>query len=351
MTLTNINDLEDGDILEQDIMTNEFQVLLGKGTVLKKEYIEKLKELGVTQIAIRERLKIPTQEIVILRQDIKQNFRKKVRHVIEKHTYQHTEELRQLCQTADTIITEILAEDRVMDKVYDIRQRSADLYEHSISLCTLVTLMALRYNLPRNKVHDMGLASLLHDLGLRYLTIDYVDKNLTDMSDTEFAEYKKHSVYAYSALKNESWISNECKDMILMHHEHMDGSGYPLHSTTLPISVQIITMCDIFDEMICGIGYKRAKVHEALEYLRIASDHFFPKELVNSFLHIIAIYPVGTKVRISTGELAVVIKQNHAFSERPIIRIIEEKDGKTVTDEVIKDLEQNLTIFIDGAVD
>ncbi len=344
-----IDQLEAGDILEQDIMTRDFQILLGKGTILKNEYIEKLKELGVIEVVIRQRLKIPTQEIVILREDMEQSFRNKVREVMEKHTYQHNEELRELCQTADTIITEILVEDKVIEKVYDIRERNADIYEHSISVCTLVTLMALKYRLPKNKVREMGLACLLHDLGLRYLTINYVGRNMTEMSDTEFAEYKKHSVYAYSALKNESWISEESKNMILMHHEHMDGSGYPLHATMIPISIQIITLCDLFDEMICGIGYRRAKVHEAVEYLKAAANHFFPRELVNTFLNFIAIYPVGTKVRMNTGEVAVVVRQNHALSDRPIIRIIEDKSGQTVTDEIIKDLEQNLTLFIDSA--
>ncbi len=351
MKLIKIDQLNEGDILDQDIMTRDFQVLLGRGTVLKKEYIEKLKELGIAEIYIREKLSIPTQEIVILREDMKQSFRDKVRDVIEKHTYQHNEELQELCQTADTIITEILTEDRVIEKVYDIRERSADIYEHSISLCTLVTLMALKHRLSSGKVHDMGLASLLHDLGLRYLTVDFVNRDTSEMSYMEFNEYKKHPVYAYSALKNECWISNECKNMILMHHEHMDGSGYPLHSMTIPLSVQIITMCDIFDEMISGIGFRRTKVHEAVEYLRAAENRFFAKELVSTFLQFVAIYPIGTKVRMNTGELAVVIKQNHAFSDRPIVRIIQDKDGKTVTGEIVKDLERDLTSFIDDTVE
>ena len=59
--------------------------------------------------------------------------------------YQHSEELSELSRTADVIITEILEDDRVIEKVYDIKERSADMYEHSISLCTLATIMALKY--------------------------------------------------------------------------------------------------------------------------------------------------------------------------------------------------------------
>lgn len=349
MKLTKVDELEEGNVLEQDIMTRDYQVLLGSGTVLKKEYITKLKELEIEEVFIHDELKIPIKEIVILRNDMEQSFHDKLRDVIEKHTYQHNDKLQELCQTADAIITEILTEDNVLEKVYDIKERSPDLYEHSISLCTLVTLVALKYSFTSDKVHDMGVACLLHDLGLRYLTIDYQNKNMTEMSDMEFAEYKKHPVYAYTSLKNESWLSNESKNMILMHHEHMDGSGYPLHATSIPLAIQIITICDMFDEMISGIGYSQTRVREAVEFVRTAANQLFPQQLVENFLNFIAIYPVGTKVMISTGEQAIVVKQNHAFPDRPVVRIIQDKNGKTVTREITRDLVQEQSVFIEDA--
>lgn len=349
MKLTKVDQLEEGNVLDQDIMTRDYQVLLGSGTVLKKEYIEKLKELGINEVFIHDELKIPVKEILILRNDMEKGFHDKIRDVIEKHTYQHNDELQELCQTADAIIMEILSENSVLEKVYDIKERSADLYEHSISLCTLVTLLALKYSFRNDTVHDMGIACLLHDLGLRYLTLDYIDTNMTEMSEMEFSEYKKHPVYAYTSLKNETWLSNESKNMILMHHEHIDGSGYPLHATSIPLTIQIITICDMFDEMISGIGYKRKKVREAVEFLRTAANQLFPQELVDNFLNFIAIYPVGTKVKLSTGEEAIVVKQNHAFPDRPIIRIIRDKNGKTVTKEIERDLVKEASIFVEDA--
>lgn len=347
MKLTKVDQLEEGSVLEQDIMTRDYQVLLGKGTVLKKEYIDKLRELEINEVFIHEELKVPVKEIVILRNDMEKNFHDKLREVIEKHTYQHNDELQELCQTADAIITEILTENNVLEKVYDIKERSADIYEHSISLCTLATLVALKHSFTSTTVHDMGIACLLHDLGLRYLTIDYRDKNMTEMSDMEFTEYKKHPVYAYTSLKNETWLSNESKNMILMHHEHIDGSGYPLHATSIPLSIQIITICDMFDEMISGIGYKRTKVRDAVEFLRTAANQLFPQKLVENFLNFIAIYPGGTKVRLSTGEVAIVVRQNHAFPDRPVVRIIKDKNGKTVTKEMMRDLVQETSIFVE----
>lgn len=351
MKISKINELREGDVLAQDVMVNDYQILLGSGTVLKKEYIEKLQELGVREVHIQEPVVPDEEQISILREEIEQTFFHKVKEVLENHMYQHSEELSELSRTADVIITEILEDDRVIEKVYDIKERSADMYEHSISLCTLATIMALKYQYDRSLTHDIGVACLLHDLGLRYLTIDYQNQNVTELSEFDYMEYKKHPVYAYTSLRNESWISDRSKNIILMHHERLDGSGYPLHATTVPREVQIVAVCDIFDELICGIGCVRAKVYEAIELLKNCAGIYFDKDIVDTFIHFVAAYPVGTKVRTNEGETGVVIRQNSEFPDRPVIRIMEDQYGKTVKERKIKDLVHELTVFVESVID
>ena len=76
--------------------------------------------------------------------------------------------------------------------IYDIKERSSDIYEHSISLCSLATLTALKLNLSKERVHDIAVGSLLHDLGLRYMTISYQNQNIDSLSQVEQSEYMKH---------------------------------------------------------------------------------------------------------------------------------------------------------------
>ena len=71
-------------------------------------------------------------EIVILKNDIEKTIKNKVKSILERHTYQNNKELQGLTQAADEIITNILDEKEVIEKVFDIRERSADIYEHSI---------------------------------------------------------------------------------------------------------------------------------------------------------------------------------------------------------------------------
>lgn len=350
MKTCKIEDLHEGAILAQDVITNDYQVLLGVDTVLKQEYIQKLKELGVREVRVREE-KSEEVPVSILREEVEQIFRNKVKSVLENHMYQHNQELVELSKTADVIIMEILEDDNVIERVYDIKERNADIYEHSISLCTLATIMGLKYKLDRDVIHDIGVACLLHDLGLRYVTVPYENMNMTELSEMEYTEYKKHPIYAYNSLEKEEWISERCKNMILMHHERMDGSGYPLHASTIPRETQIVEVCDIFDEMICGIGCVRTTVYEAIEYLKSKAGICFAKDVVATLLHFVAAYPVGTKIMTNEGEIGIVLRQNHEYPERPVVRIIQDKNGNTVNENLIRNLVEEKSVFVEKTMD
>lgn len=329
-----IENLTGKERLANNVMTGDYNILLSEGTLLRQDYIEKLKELNIKEVCIWDEK--DAESVVILKEDLEQSFKSKVKDILEKHTYCHNEELIELSQTADHIITNILEEEEVVNKIYDIRERSSDIYEHSISICSLATVVALRMELSHELVHDIGVGCLLHDLGLRYLTVDYTNHNLEDLSELECSEYKKHPVYGYSALQSENWISNVSKNMILYHHERIDGSGYPLKATDIPLECRIIQVCDAFDEMICGIGCERVKVYEAVEYLKNFKDIKFDGRIVEVFLEFTAVYPAGTYVRTNEGEVGIVLRQNKQFPGRPVIRIIRDAEGNNV--DIIKDL-------------
>ena len=221
-----LSELTGNEILAQSLMTWDYQIILPEGAVLKKEYIDKIEEMGILEVYVKE-------------DDIEKTIRSKVKSILERHTYQNNKELQGLTQAADEIITNILDEKEVVEKVFDIKERSADIYEHSISLSSLAILTALRMNVDKQVIHDIGVGCLLHDIGLRYTTLDYEGKSMEDMKPEALAEYKKHPVYGYTSVKDEEWISDEVKKIILYHHERLDGSGFPLRLKEAEISVRL----------------------------------------------------------------------------------------------------------------
>ena len=331
-----LSELTGNEILAQSLMTWDYQIILPEGAVLKKEYIDKIEEMGILEVYVKED---EANEIVILKNDIEKTIRSKV-----KSTYQNNKELQGLTQAADEIITNILDEKEVVEKVFDIKERSADIYEHSISLSSLAILTALRMNVDKQVIHDIGVGCLLHDIGLRYTTLDYEGKSMED---------KKHPVYGYTSVKDEEWISDEVKKIILYHHERLDGSGFPLRlkEAEIPLSCQIVAVCDAFDEMICGIAQRRSRVYEAVEYLKSFKNVKYNGKIVDAFLSFTAVYPAGSHVLTNDGEEAIVVSQNKDFQDRPIIRIIRDKDGRKLQEERIVDLVKVLNVYIEKGLE
>lgn len=346
MKLCKLEDIVGNEKLARPIMTSNYQELLAAGTILKPEYIPKIIQLGITEVFIEDD-RLSPEQVVILREDVEDIFREKVRSVLERHIYNDNSELEELTKTADGIISNILENDDLVEQIYDIQERSADIYEHSISVCSLAVLIAIKRKIDKTRIHDLGVACLFHDIGLRYLDFDYSNQIISEMDEKKIIEYHKHPAYAYSALEKEDWISKSAKNMILQHHERLDGSGYPLHVKEFEPEAEILQICDAFDEMICGIGCKRARVYEAVEYAKVSKGVLYDEDVVNTLLDFTAVYPAGTVVVLNTNEMGIVIKQNKQFPERPVLRIIKNAKGEMLEEDRICDLVEIKNVYIE----
>ena len=203
-------------------------------------------------------------------------------------------------------------------------------------------------NLSQWEVYDIGVGSLLHDMGLRYLSTPYQDVDVEKEFDPEsLFEYRKHTLYGFSSVEKETWMSNESKKIILFHHERLDKSGFPFKQIVMPIGVRIVAIADAFDDILCGIGVKRGNVRQALEYIRSGKDKMFEGRIVDYFLEFIAAYPVGTTVITNKGDEAIVIEQNEHFTDRPKIKLIKDRTGKPYDDDKMIDLLENDDIMIE----
>lgn len=350
MKLVKVQNLKGNEILEMDVMTWDYKIILPKGAVIQKDYINKLKELEINEVYIKEKEQ-KIGEIVILKSEMEESIKKTVRGILERHRYQNNEELSSLSDAADEIISSILEEDEVIERVYDIKQRKADIYDHSVSTCSLSILTALKLGIDIKKIHDIGVGCLLHDIGLRYTTIDYTNKEIDNLKNSEILEYKKHPIYGFSSLRDETWISETSKMIILQHHERSDGSGFPMKKKDLPFEVKLVNVCDTFDELICGIACKRMKVYEAIEYLKEFKNSSFDGRIVDAFLSFTAVYPAGSVVLTNEGETAIVLAQNKEYIDRPILRIMKDKYGHDITQDIIKDMKEITNLFIEKIID
>lgn len=137
-----------------------------------------------------------------------------------------------------------------MNNITEIRNVSTDMYTHCINVCTLSTIMALRLKMSNKQIHNIAMGAILHDIGLRYINVPYVNVSENKMTNKDAVEYKKHTIFGYSSLQDEEWLPDVAKEIILFHHERIDGSGYPSsirvtglnQKLSLFLSVMILTV-------------------------------------------------------------------------------------------------------------
>lgn len=346
-----IEEIVGNEILSKPLLTKDYQIILPEGAQLRPDYVERLKSLGITDVWVLEEYYDESDALSVLKDNICSSVKQKVKDILERHTYQNNEELSELSTTVNHVMNAILEDENVLEQMFEMRQRSSDLYEHSINVCALSILTALKCKLDQKSIHDLGVGCLLHDIGLRYQTLDAFRLNMSEISKQDMAEYKKHPVYGYDALKNEKWLSTTSLNIILLHHETLDGEGFPVHSKQISQECRIAMVCDTFDEMISGIGCKRVKLYEVVEYLKNYKNVKFDGKAVDAFLSFVAVYPTGTTVITNEGERGIVVRQNKDFQERPIIRITHNNKGEEVTGIVIKDLVKVHNIFIENVIE
>ena len=342
-----VNELTGGEYLAKPVKLSDNQTLYYEGTCLYMKHIETLVSSDVNEVVIFEPTALSPKEKQIIKEQIKTDCSQKMQDVMDRYITGDSG-IKEISDAANEIVEDMFTREEIVDRVYDIRERNGDLYDHSIMVASLSILTALKMNLSRWEVYDIGVGSLLHDMGLRYLSVPYQNIDVNEEFDPEsLFEFKKHTLYGFSSVEKENWMSNESKKIILYHHERLDRSGYPFKQVVMPISVRIVAIADAFDDILCGIGVKRGNVRQALEYIRNGRDTLFEGRIVDYFLEFIAAYPVGTTVITSSGDEAVVIEQNEHFTDRPKIKLIKDRNGNDYKEEKLIDLLENDDISIE----
>lgn len=355
MRLVAIDELIGNEILAVPVMSKDDKVLIQSDTVLREEFIERLREYGIESVYIKDadeirkekKAKADNQTASYTIEETFEESQNVIKQVLSKHIYKHNEELKKVSEEAESVIDNILSEPNVVEAVTEIRNISTDMYSHCLNVCILSTIMAIRLKMNERQIRNVSKGAILHDIGLKYITTNYIDRSTDEMNPEEQLEYKKHTVYGYSSIQEEEWLPEPVKEIILLHHEQMDGEGFPFRQKGDKIrnEVKLVALCDIFDSLISGIGNKKVKMYEAIENIRAYVGTKFDPTIANKFLETVAAYPVGVKVVLSNGEVGEVIRQNREALERPVIKVTGMADGSTCEEKEV-DLLKALTLFI-----
>ena len=181
--------------------------------------------------------------------------------------------------------------------------------------------MGLHYS--QDELERLVLAALLHDIGMWTLPGSLVEKRAA-LSEEERDILRTHPERGRRILAGQGSVFEWVSTISAQEHERWDGSGYPcrLKDKQIAEPAQIIGMVDALDAMVTMRPYrKRLTPHQALRELLIGAKAHFPHRVLKALGDQITLYPIGTNVRLNTGELGMVTRVNYRYPLRPRVAI------------------------------
>lgn len=179
-------------------------------------------------------------------------------------------------------------------------------YLHSVAVCALMISLAQQLKLSDDQTRLAGLGGLMHDLGKAAMPLDILNKP-GRLTTEEYDIMKTHPVHGIAMLQEGS-SPKDMQDIVLYHHEKLDGSGYPsgLMGDAIPLLARMGAVCDVYDAVTSIRPYKSPwSPAEAMRQMARWEGHF-DRHVFESFVKAVGIYPVGSLVRLRSGRLAVV---------------------------------------------
>ena len=192
MRIISVDSVKGNELLAKDIVNDNDCILMMSGTIVKKEYAKRLKELDVEYIYVEDEFAQGVDLTESLELQIKEQCQKAVRDILQKYSYHYASELENIKFIADDIIYDIMSEPEVIYNLSSIRNKSESTYSHSLNVCALSVILALKLKIPKLKIREIAIGCLLHDIGFTFLTMDYQDLKLETCLEKERKEIKKH---------------------------------------------------------------------------------------------------------------------------------------------------------------
>ncbi|WP_067844104.1 HD-GYP domain-containing protein [Amphibacillus sediminis] len=350
--------LSEGVELAKPIYNDKGKILIQKNIILTKAMIKRLIELNVSYVYIKDDLSddivihspIPEELKIESIQMIKSIFDSYKDKDFKNQSFLIDKSSEKMATLIDNMMRQIQQNEEAISILSDIFICDDYLFHHSVNVSIYSIALANQLQWSRKQIQQLGLGAILHDVGKVFLP-DEILKKAGKLTDQEFEMMKTHTELGFEFLRSSSEIPLLVAHCAYQHHERLNGSGYPrgIINDEIHAFGKVLGIADVFDAMTTDRVYRKAMLpHEALETLYAGSGTLFDAEMVRLFRSSIAVYPNGVTVQLSDNRHAIVIRQNNAMYNRPVVRVISE-GGQSVPPYDL-DLNKHLDVMITGYI-
>ncbi len=307
-------------------------LILKAGQKDLKRFVNNLHNMGIEYVYIEDGKSDGIHVPDAISERTRFKCKKVLRNTLDEFVKKSTLDVDSIVDTVDEIINEILYNKDVQVSLNDISATDDYTFSHSVSTTVYSILLAKELGYSKSMLQKLAAGTMLHDMGKVLLDKTVLFKE-NQLSAEEFEYIKQHTVFGYQALKRCTSITELSRIISLLHHERMDGSGYPrgVKAGNLHEFARIVAIADVYDALTTDRCYRQKWSNEkAVNYLIECSGTKFDTQLVGKFIQQIAIYPNGSMVRLSDLTYGVIKEQNRSMPLRPIVRVVSDKYGNDI---------------------
>jgi putative nucleotidyltransferase with HDIG domain len=225
-------------------------------------------------------------------------------------------------QLVDDIAASVARNESALISLVRLKNKDDYTYMHSVAVCALMIALANELGLSEAETKQAGMAGLLHDIGKAGIPIEVLNKPGA-LTDEEFTTVKLHPECGHAMLVQANIIDEVVLDVVLHHHEKVNGMGYPnkLKAEEISLFAKMGAVCDVYDAVTSNRPYKDGwEPGVSLHRMAQWADHF-DDSVFKAFVKSVGIYPIGSMVKLKSGRLAVVIDQSPKSLLTPVLKV------------------------------
>ncbi len=267
-------------ILKQNIYDNNGRLLLARGERISSVRKSRLESMGIFQKGNTDVQNIDAGIMLTIESQEPENI---LAPAIQLFSSRKNIKNKQAVTRSSQMLSSILFESKSKNwwvLVNAMLNYSEYLYTHSIDVAMISLILANELGYSVQQQWDLGLGAFLHDIGKILLPKSLVVKE-DPLTDRERFNIQQHCELGQNSLKIFN-LANECTDIVLHHHEHLDGSGYPKGLTGNEISknTQIVMIANVLDNLSSSMSSIPTQTIDSAFVSLKNSDKKYPRDMV-----------------------------------------------------------------------
>ena len=227
-------------------------------------------------------------------------------------------------QTADSLARN----NQAIFSFLHMQRKDDGLYDHAFSVFSLVLAMGQALGVSKDEQETLGFAALVHDVGWLKLPLHLLGKGKT-YTDAERNLVTKHPLLSVRMIEGGEGVTDQIKSLVGLHHECMDGSGYPTGKAMQDnLLWSILAVADRYDELVHQLLDRPGMIPKSAlrELYKDAQDGKIDVRVVQTLITLMGVYPISSALQLKSGEKAIVTQCHRSTPSQPSIRIF--YDGK-----------------------